>query len=1660
MSLGVPWLRPGHVACPRGGHEQRDRRAGLGRAVRAEVSLACCAAVAGGRGTQMETLEEVLRDLTKPEEATLQLQKLKRFRRLAPQDAARVADALDVLLSEADLNPPDCVSAMISAANAQAAQRRAASKERLQRVQDALERSFEKGRPAPEELSYGSWALVKLGDRGSSALRGLLQRCEQLEEFQAAQLSRLAWSLVTARLREEPLPLLQRMAERARSCHLHPHSGLAMLAWSFAKLQVKDEEMMQAVGRSSALHAGYFKPKELANVSWAFAMWSTTSPALEAVAQQAVQVVEEFKNQELTMLLWSFARLDAAPANLISAAAREVAARDLNAQHLANSAWAFARLMAAELARDLALKAQRRAHELKAQELSSLLWALAKVRADSALGSRMAQQAAEKNLGPQELVNLLWSAASMVLHDEQVLHGLTSQLTDLDAFGIQDLANGAWALAKLQQEDPAVFAAIARRLNGRCQEATSQQLANLAWAFATVAFAQGAQAVGAHAARRLAEFSSQGLANVTWAMAAVRALNFFEAVGDKLMSTNLEHLCQSPQTTLVNWAVDTQAILRSFRDAAFPHRCLGWAASALQRVGAELDRRGRLVAVEEGSSPVRPPASAESPRVLLDGESHCVLLKPSGWQVDTEGDEEDYVARHHAAREMLSQYMAYRYSVTKHPILEDVRCKKGFLHRLDVPSSGLILSAKTYSAYLDLLGQLGSGRLARDYLVLLHGLAVRREIWAPLAKEALRSWGAKSAVRATGRPATSHLKISGHARAPLGRAVSMAAVRIGTGRRHQIRVHAAHVGHPTVSDARYTAEPTFAADVAWCQRNFLHRYSLRFRVDGVESWACCELPEDLREALWQLRPLRRSSADSLDLWQGELPRWEEMPAWPQPLFPQEAPAFLCDCSWRDNWFLHLAEDAEEILREPEVDFAAPSAAGNQSRSRPWQMLQDLVQQGLCSRDAGWVKISGKAYRFNPFWITEGHIALREGIFEALCVPGLIVSDLLCSLHFALEARVLPAARFARRLRWMLPWVRHCLGPPWPLHPQRLEAFADRWAAFEVAFWVDKADVEVPHFRDLGRSVDRGDLAEPLRRCWPMSLAGACWPSRTSSLGASCIMCCDPRFPRGNPTCFNGVFTFEACCLPEDLQQGWPPEPEPVRTLTSEGAMELRELRDELRSQDAAAAIPDAGGLAELTAWLARRDKSPQLRLFPDLDLLVATNACVGRETEVPWFFPSPYGPSGLELAASAGALCGTGLPVTELVSVPKKRVLVPQQRPSRGFHKLEPYGLELMEPCRASPGCCQLPPCSSCCGEVEWRGLGILTGELRTNIAHFARDALWLHSLSNESLRALGAGQLKAERVLTKHAATECVENGACVRTDRQVIFEMEKFLEEVALEGCSLPTFDAGDPAMDHTVCFEVLAQRWRPWAGDAVQVQAFRTKALQHCRIKDQGMQKKIVLLQRDAATRRWKDEEKLIEHLKAAAMSWDASLVLANLGRLEPCRQVEALHDAMAIVAIHGADLTNMIFLPAKAAVLEVALECELEGGSVDSPFWRGPGTLMNGSVLARARKIWREQQRQQLCPAPGAVLKERLQGYPSSQFAKLARQANLLYTAVMDCSGAECQRQQEPGEFDRGWCTSDAKRKDFVEVDIAGRLIPTLWVIYDEYLRKLLPEQSSK
>ena len=74
---------------------------------------------------------------------------------------------------------------------------------------------------------------------------------------------------------------------------------------------------------------------------------------------------------------------------------------------------------------------------------------------------------------------------------------------------------------------------------------------------------------------------------------------------------------------------------------------------------------------------------------------------------------------HHAKPNQLSRYLQ---RVLGLPLAYDVMHTNGLPHRLDIPSSGLVLVAKTYAAYYDLQLQLSVGDLVRDYVVLCHGL--------------------------------------------------------------------------------------------------------------------------------------------------------------------------------------------------------------------------------------------------------------------------------------------------------------------------------------------------------------------------------------------------------------------------------------------------------------------------------------------------------------------------------------------------------------------------------------------------------------------------------------------------------------------------------------------------------------------------------------------------------------------------------------------------------------------------------------------------------------------------------------------------------------------------------------------------------------------------
>merc|ERR1711870_205424 len=134
----------------------------------------------------------------------------------------------------------------------------------------------------------------------------------------------------------------------------------------------------------------------------------------------------------------------------------------------------------------------------------------------------------------------------------------------------------------------------------------------------------------------------------------------------------------------------------------------------------------------------------------------------------------------------------YLQSVLSWPLAFDVMHSYGFLHRLDTPSSGLILTAKTYEAFYDLKYQLSTGDLVRDYVVLCRGLV------SPETSEIygrVYHWRHEGNLPSTicrkGKPSRTCLKVAAHC--SKGKEIfTLVAVRICTGRRHQIRTHFAH----------------------------------------------------------------------------------------------------------------------------------------------------------------------------------------------------------------------------------------------------------------------------------------------------------------------------------------------------------------------------------------------------------------------------------------------------------------------------------------------------------------------------------------------------------------------------------------------------------------------------------------------------------------------------------------------------------------------------------------------------------------------------------------------------------------------------------------------------------------------------------------------------
>ena len=159
------------------------------------------------------------------------------------------------------------------------------------------------------------------------------------------------------------------------------------------------------------------------------------------------------------------------------------------------------------------------------------------------------------------------------------------------------------------------------------------------------------------------------------------------------------------------------------------------------------------------------------------------------------------------------------------------------VHRLDRDTSGLLIIAKKRSALTEMQALMredpavDGGGITKRYLALLTGRMPDgvMSVDAPL-HIGLRQGGERHVqVNPIGKASLSHFRVLERRGGQ-----SYCEVRIETGRTHQIRVHAQHIGHPIAGDDKYgdpDANKRLREQVG-LKRLFLHASTLEFALDG------------------------------------------------------------------------------------------------------------------------------------------------------------------------------------------------------------------------------------------------------------------------------------------------------------------------------------------------------------------------------------------------------------------------------------------------------------------------------------------------------------------------------------------------------------------------------------------------------------------------------------------------------------------------------------------------------------------------------------------------------------------------------------------------------------------------------------------------------------
>ncbi len=210
----------------------------------------------------------------------------------------------------------------------------------------------------------------------------------------------------------------------------------------------------------------------------------------------------------------------------------------------------------------------------------------------------------------------------------------------------------------------------------------------------------------------------------------------------------------------------------------------------------ELVREGdRIQVTVPDAAPLTIQAEAIPLDILYEDDDLLIINKPAGMVV--------HPSPGHSQGTLVNALLWHCRTPTGESTLSGIggMQRPGIVHRLDKDTSGAIAVAKSDRAHIHLQHQFHEKTARREYLGVVYGAPKTEEgtIDAPIGRHPVdRKKMAIVPEERGGRRAITHWQIKER----IGN-YTLLHFRLETGRTHQIRVHAAHIGHPIVGDPDY-----------------------------------------------------------------------------------------------------------------------------------------------------------------------------------------------------------------------------------------------------------------------------------------------------------------------------------------------------------------------------------------------------------------------------------------------------------------------------------------------------------------------------------------------------------------------------------------------------------------------------------------------------------------------------------------------------------------------------------------------------------------------------------------------------------------------------------------------------------------------------------------